>query len=214
MKRAQAMPWIALALATIAGAALAKPAPKALKLPVDRSAVAYQCRPYALLPGDSTSELVPWNQRLSLAACRQEVHLPAVVQAEQLRPMLALLHATMAPSIAIYQDARENGPTQVKILAAYGLGMTYVNTIVCARNTIMASEMGYGGKSYGGTALMSPSQSLHLALEALLVGDRDAALAAFHDVETLAAQHPEDAKAHEVLESAVATSRVEAFTLR
>lgn len=221
MKRAHS-PWIVVLLAIIAGTSAAdvndRRGPTAVRPPgvVDMARVPLECRLFATLPLDTTSELLPWAQSLSMAACRQSIALAPVSDPEQFRPMIARLEQAMAPSIATYRDALARGPMQIRLLAAYGLGMTNVNIIVRARSAvhITGGDASFGGASYGGTPSVERSRRLHQLLEALLVKERDAALAAFHDVARLAHEDPGAAQANRVVAFAVMDAQRQAALLR
>lgn len=60
---------------------------------------------FLAIPADSTSELLPWARRLSIAACRQSISLAPVSDAEQFPALVRSLDKEMAPSIEIYRDA-------------------------------------------------------------------------------------------------------------
>lgn len=217
MKRAWSS-WIAVPLAVLAGTSVADVgtgrSPPVGPEPTSVSSMPIECRQFLQIPADSTSELLPWAQRVSVAACRQSVALAPVTDPEQFRPMVARLEQAMAPSIAIYRDAIDHGPAQIKILAAYGLGMTNVNIIVRARSAVrVAADGGFGGAAYGGSYL-DRSQRMHRALEALLTRERDAALAAFHEVARLAAADPAAARANQVTRFAVENAQTQAALLR
>ncbi|HEX8106512.1 MAG TPA: hypothetical protein VF516_02240 [Kofleriaceae bacterium] len=192
--------------------------PTAVRPPgvIDMASVPFECQLFATLPRDSTSELLPWAQSLSMAACRQSITLAPVSDPEQFRPMIARLEQAMAPSIAMYRDALARGPMQIKILAAYGLGMVNVNIIVWARSAvhIPGGDPSFGGASYGGTSYVARSQRLHQLLEALLVKERDAALSAFHDVARLAHEDPRAAQANQVMAFVVMNAQMQAALLR
>lgn len=221
MKRAHS-PWIAVLLAIIAGTSVAdvshvrESAPVRHLGTIDASGVPFECRLFATIPADSTSELLPWAQSLSMAACRQSITVPPVSDPEQFRPMVARLEQAMAPSIAMYRDAMARGPMQIKILAAYGLGMTNVNIIVRARSAVRVAgaDPSFGGATYGGTTYVERSRRLHQLLEALLVKERDAALAAFHEVARLAHEDPRAAHANPVMPLVITDAQTQAALLR
>lgn len=220
MKRAHS-PWIVVLLAIIAGTSAADVNPARAPAAVrpggttDSASVPFECRLFTTIPEDSTSELLPWAQSLSMAACRQSIALAPVSDPEQFRPMIARLEQAMAPSIAMYRDARVRGPMQIKILAAYGIGMTNLNLIVRARSAvrIAGGDASFGGATYGGTTQVERSRRLHQLLEALLVHERDAALAAFHDVARLAHDDPQAAQANRVMTYVVANAQIQAALL-
>lgn len=217
MKRAHS-PWIVILLATVAGTSTAevdhvrgaRPGPE----PIAAAGVPIECRQFLAIPRDSTSELLPWWQRLSVAACRQEITLAPVSEPEQFRPMIIRLEQAMAPSIAMFSDALSRGPRQVKILAAYGLGMANVNIIVRARSAVRIAAGGaWGGASYG-AGEVERSQRLRASLDALLVRERNAALAAFRELARQAHEDPGVAKANAVMSFVVADAERQSALLR
>ncbi|HEX7836838.1 MAG TPA: hypothetical protein VF469_05210 [Kofleriaceae bacterium] len=222
MKRAHS-PWIVAILAIVAGTSVAdvhKVARESMPVgrpeAVDLAGLPPECRLFLAIPADSTSELLPWAQRLSVAACRQSIALAPVTDPEQFRPMITRLEQAMQPSIAIYRDAMVRGPVQIQILAAYGLGMTHLNLIVRARSAVRVPGGGgqFGGAAYGGRAYLDRSLRFHQALEALLVKDRDAALAGFHDVARLTRGNPEAERANPVMPVVITDAQRQAALLR
>lgn len=226
MKRAQSAPLVVALLAIVAGTSLAGPKPKAkeTRMPaaivdttrIDTASLPLQCRAYQHI-GETNNALYPWMQRMSLAACRQEITLTAVRRVDEMVVMISTLRAAMAPSIAIYKDAMARGPNEVKILAAYGLGRTYVDMIVRARTAIHGvdqSMLAYGGNGYGGTAFLNRSLALHYALEPMLKAEHDGALEAFRQVAQLAEDDPAAARANAIMPIAITTARVESMILR
>ena len=217
MKRASPS-WILILIAIVAGTSLADvnrvigestPKPRTV---VD-IAIPVECQQFLAIPADSTSELLPWARRLSIAACRQSISLAPVSDAEQFPALVARLEQAMAPSIEIYRDAMARGPNEIKILAAFGLGMTNRNVIVRARSAVRVPDGAFGGATYG-TAYIELSQKLHRALEQLLVKNRDAALAAFHEVARLADLDPIAARASQVMPVVIDIAQTEAALLR
>jgi hypothetical protein len=222
MKRAYS-PWIVALLAMAAGTSVAdvhKVARESIPVvrpeAVDIIEFPSECRLFLSIPADSTSELLPWAQRLSVAACRQSIMLAPVSDPEQFRPMVTRLEQAMEPSMAIYRDAMARGPVQIQILAAYGLGMTNVNIIVRARSAVRVPGAGgaFGGAAYGGRAYLDRSSRLHNELEALLVKERDAALAAFHDLARLTRANPDAERANPVMPLVIADAQRQAALLR
>ena len=219
MKRVHFAPLTAALLAAITGTSGAnvkhtigtQRSTRVVELPIDVARVPAECRAFLAIPTDSTSELLPWQQKLSLAACRADVTVAPVTAPGQLGAVVATLDDAMAPSRTIYRDAIAHGPDRIRILAAYGLGMTYVEVIVRARDAIVA-DSGFGGSTYGGR--YERSHAMHFALEHLLASDRDAALAAFDEAARVADADPAAARADQVTELAVANAWVEAEMLR
>lgn len=217
MRRTQYSPWIVAVLATFVGTSgadirqgIGAQPPTRLEVPVEPDSIPAVCRRFLEVPADSRSETLPWQQRLSLAACRQSIALDPVTDMDDLRSALAKLDGAMAPSIAIYRDAMARAPNHLRIMAAYGLGMTHINTMVRARSLIRGGS--YGGATYG--AQVDGPQALRAALEPLLVTRRDAALAAFDEVARLAERDPAAARANQVVVYAVQDARRTVSLLR
>lgn len=221
MRRNQPLRWLAAGLVVVAGTALADVGDgqarrwTASREPaVELGQFSAACEPFRSVPKDSRSELLRWDQKLSMAACRQALVYMPVSDPEGLRPMVAAIEHALAPSIAIYRDAMANGPAEIKIVAAYGLGMTYVNIAVRARGAIRAAGASYGGVGYGGAAYFHELKRMHDALEPLLAQDLRSAIAAFDEVAMLADDYPEAAKANDVVVHAIANARAESELLR
>ena len=164
---------------------------------IDGQTVPQPCRPYLSVPANSHSERRVWNQRLSLAPCEQGAIAapPAASDPAQLRGLVASLDSALRPSSQIYRDALENGPPHIRMLAAYGLGMTAIHLMVRARSAIPPSTDRHG------------HLDAHDALEPLLAGHARAADAAFAEVDRLATEFPDDAAANVVVRNAVASAR-------
>lgn len=163
---------------------------------IDSETVPPECRQHLAVPADSKSELLAWNQRLSLAACEQDaIAAPATNDGAKLQGLVTYLDGAVQRSTAIYRDAMARGPTQIQMLAAFGLGTTSVNLMVRARNAIPASPD------------LDKNLALHRALEPLLAGYARDAASAFGQVDQLATRFPADASANVVLQSIVAGAR-------
>lgn len=217
MKRALSS-WIIVLIAIVAGTSLAD-VNRVIResVPKPRNAVdiavPVECEQFLAIPADSTSELLPWARRLSIAACRQSISLTPVSDVEQFPALVASLNQAMASSIEIYRDAMARGPNEIKILAAFGLGMTNVNIIVRARSAVRVPDGAFGGAAYG-SAYIELSQKLHRALEQQLVKNRDAAVAAFHEVARLAELDPAAARANQVMPMVIDIAQNQAALLR
>ncbi len=205
MRHLKHFPWITTLFAVAAGTALAdreqiayvtEPAP--LTEAVDVPAAG--CQRWLALPAER-SETLPWEQRLSLAACRQQFSVSQTSDPAELGDVIAGIDRAMAPSIVMYRDAMERGATpQIQILGAYGLAMANVDTMVRARSAIHVldgSAGTYGGATYGKT--LDRYQIMSRALEPQLAKYRDAAVAAFTEVVRLANQYPDWANANHVM---------------
>lgn len=164
---------------------------------IDSQTVPPPCRQHLAVPAGSASELRVWSQRLSLAACEQgAVAAPAPTSdPAKFRELVESLESAMQPSTAIYRDAMAHGPPQIRMLAAFGAGMTAVNLMVRARSAIPASRD------------VQHNLALHNALEPLLAGHARDADAAFTEVDRLATEFPADASANPVVKSIVASAR-------
>lgn len=220
MKRLQQFSWISAILIVLIGTALADGikvafGTKAQPERVDLAVVPPECKQFLQVPADSTSDTLPWDQRLSLAACRQSLVLEPTSNPTEYRGLIERIDRAMAPSIAMYEDARARGPTpQIRILAAYGLGMTHGNSMVRARSAVRVAETGaaFGGDTYGMGA--DAYERIHQSLEPLLVPHRDAAVAAFRDVARLAKENPAAARANPVMIYVVADAERQASLLQ
>ncbi len=121
---------------------------------------------------------------------------------EQLQRDVGELEHDMQPSLAIYQEALEHGPPQIQMLAAYGLGMAYLNVVVRARIAIPT-----GGDIMSDVKLADRYVTLHAILEPMLVGDRERARTAFEEASSLADADPIRASSTKIIESIVAAAR-------
>jgi hypothetical protein len=197
--------WMGALVAIVAGASQgATVKPGQVELPMDPGTLPDECRQFlTLLPG-STSQLLPWYQRLSIGACRQRVALSPVTTPQQLGPMVAALENAAGPSLAIYSDAASRGPQQIPIVAEYWMGMTYLNIAVQARRAVDAGAS-VGGATYGGWA--DGAMGLHRALEPLIARDLQNALVAFREVDRRANANPQAACADQVVTADVAQAR-------
>ncbi len=219
MKRTQRSPWIAAGLAVLAGTALAdvsvinRPRSVLDPPPSDVGFVSQECRQFLYLPVDSTSAELHWSQRLSLAACRDQIAILPVSEYEGLQALVTTLDNHAAPSIAIYRDAGSNGPTRIRILATYALGMTYLDTAVRARSAVHPGAQ-FGGPTYGNAAYYEELKKLHAALEPLLASDLRAASAAFDEVGFLAEDYAIPAMSNSLIRNVVRNARAEAQLLR
>lgn len=81
-----------------------------------------------------------WDQRLSLAGCLRTAPLARTIEdPELLRGYVAYLESTATRPVDIYRDAIARGPFEVRLIAAYQLGQTYLDLIVRARSTVPPS---------------------------------------------------------------------------
>jgi hypothetical protein len=204
MTRAKISTYLAIALAGLAGTAAADTAVDR-RPPIDARRLPLECKQFLATPtGQAGNPWLLWENRLSIAACRQRTTLIApVTDPEKLRSMVAMLENAIEPSVAIYQDAIANAPARLRILAAYGLGRTYIDLVVRARATIPG-----GGEIMDNLALADRYAMLHRTLEPLLVRDRQRAVDAFAEAVRLAEAAPEEVSANKVMTDAVAASHV------
>jgi hypothetical protein len=218
MKRAQSSVWTAIVLATLAGTSLADvhyvvhepPPPAGRELALDTRNLPPGCQLFLTIPADTTSELLPWARRLSVAACRQSFTLAPVDDPERFPAMIETLERAAEPSLATYRVARVNGPAQIQILAAYGLGMTHLNIIVRARGAVRTGDpraASPGGAAHAGSVYLERAHAVRRGLEALLRWERDAALEAFRDAAAIADQRPDAARANLVMTTVLADAR-------
>lgn len=191
-------------VASIAPARAGAPKPKASvtprpmvhepRVPVVLPRLHPECRDYLVVPSDSTSDELPWMQRLSLAACEERAIASAVIapaiDADQLPGLVAQLDGAMAGPIALYREASTWGPPKTRLLAAYHLGMVYVDAIVRAR-----------------IAIRSPDTALHAQLESQLAGNVRLAIEAFDEADHLSAFDPEATHRDEVVRNGLREAR-------
>ena len=141
---------------------------------------------------DSPASEAEWERVLSLAAARQDVTVAPTADLARYRDIVARIDAAIAPSLAIYEDARENATTpELRMMAAYGIGLTHLDAIIRARNAALAGT----ADDYG--------QRL-ATIEPMLVDHRIAAVGAFRDVHALAEEQPRAAAANPVMTFIVA----------
>ena len=201
MTRLRRSSWIAIPLIALVATALAQSS--------RTTTVPDQCRQFQSVPRDSRSITLPWEQRLSLAACRQSVTITPTANPVEFPQVITRINQAMEPSLAIYRDAAARGPTpQIRMLAEYGLGMAYVDSMIHARNAVLVRAEMYGGATYGAT--VDPYVQQHRQMEALLPPYRDGAVTAFNEVGRIAAQNPAAARANPVIVFVVADARTTA----
>lgn len=196
MTRLGRFSWLGTLLAVVAGTALAAD---------PLAGVSPECEQFTKLPSPTTSEAVPWHQRLSFAACRTSLALEPTSDMRDYPRMIARIDRAVQPSIATFRQAMTRGPTpEIRMLGAYGLGATYLGTMVRARESVLVTDAAYGGSTYGGA---DRRQTMHAPLELLLVPYNAAAVSAFQEVLRLAEQHPSAARANSVMTYIVADAR-------
>lgn len=175
-----------------------------VELPIDAGTLPDDCRQFLQLASDTRSDLVPWYQRLSVAACRQRLDVSPVTTPQQLGPMVAAIESSMGPSLAIYSDAATRGGPQIGILSEYWIGMTYLNIAVRARRAVDAGAT-VGGATYGGFS--DGAMGLHRSLEPLIARDLQNAYVAFREVDRRASANPAAACADQVISRNVEQAR-------
>ena len=213
MKRTRGMAWTAALLHAVFGTALAD---RTIDTTSQRSErrppgdIPPGCEQYRDVPKDSRSLTFPWEQQLSLATCRQVFTVEPTDDPATYRQLVATIDRALAPSIASYQDALDHGATpQIRILAAYELGLTHVDAIVRARAAVHVVDRSgaYGGATYG--MRLDAYQRLHQPLEPLLVPHQNAGRRAFDEVARLAAAYPTEALANRLMTHLVADARAQ-----
>ena len=158
---------------------------------LETAGVPPECDQFRTVPPDSRSATLPWEQRLSLASCRESFDVQPVTNAADLPTVVQQIDQSMRPSIAVYQDAIARGPTpQIQMLAAYHLALTNVDIMVRTRNAIPLSTSGLSLDAF---------TQLHQQVEPLLVQYRDAAVQAFQRVAQLAEANPTAANGNAVI---------------
>lgn len=223
MKRSTRTIWVAVPglalLATGLVAATEIGDPQKLEADVPRD-----CSQFMSGPADARSDALPWDQRLSLAACRQQFEIAPVSDPAQFPALISKIDHEMQPSMTIYSDAFTRGPTpEIKMLAANGLGMGNVTNIVRARKAVAIPEVtvteGTGGETYGGAAMEESATQrertaqAQRALEPLLLPWKTKAVAAFADVEQLAKANPDLCQRSAVINFMVGNAQAQARLL-
>jgi hypothetical protein len=132
-----------------------------------------------------------WERALSAASARLDVMVEPTADLAEYRDIVVRIDEAIAPSLAIYEDARDNATTpELRLMAAYGIALTHLDAMIRARNAALAPDIEYGQR--------------HATIEPMLVDHRIAALDAFRDVRELAEQQPGTAAANPVVTFIVA----------
>ena len=134
-----------------------------------------------------------WDQRLSFAACLRTARPARVTDPEQLRGYVAHLAASVDQPVEIYRDAIARGPLEVRLLAAYQLGETYLDLVVRARSSV-------------------PPELIR-DLDPLLVGFERQAAAGFTSAWAIGNEIPSGVPADEVVRNIIADTRTALETL-
>lgn len=146
-------------------------------------------------------ETSAWARKLSVAGClrHQVVTRRGVSDPELLRAMIDNMRAEVDRPIAIYREVMHGAPWELRLLAAYSLGNTYLEIIVRARAAI-AHPM-FPERDLDSAAA---SADLHAALEPLLEPYKLAAIEAFAQAETIADEIPAAVAVDDLVRNVVA----------
>lgn len=202
MRHVQFWTGLSVTVATLGGTAFAE-VRTGSRLPVDAATLPRECRQFLEIPANALADWPFWAGRLSVAACRQgSIAIAPVTDPEKLRGTIAALEHAVEPSVAIYKDAMANGPIQIRMLAAYWLGMTYTNVAIRARAAIPT-----GGDIMSDLTLADRYLTLHRTIEPLLANERALALAAFEEGVRLADSDPTRATGNQMMSNVTASVR-------
>jgi len=150
------------------------------------SADAPRCPPTIVPPG-TTNDAQTWRDSLGVAALAQaNVAVAPIDRVAQLDVAIAALDRQIAQPVAIYQDALARAPTAERVLAAFGLGMTYANAAVRARAAIPSI-----GDDLDNPAAYDTFVTLHAAIEPLIAPDLARAHDAFAQAACIADDNPD-----------------------
>lgn len=138
-----------------------------------------------------------WGRKLSLAGCLRQTARDSrdVRDPELLRAMVRGLAASVERPIQIYREVMGEGPWELRLLAAYSLGTTYIELAVRARVAVARSD--------GDLTAAARSDELHAALEPLLEPYKYAAIEAFAEAETIANEIPVTAAVDDLVRNVV-----------
>jgi hypothetical protein len=152
-----------------------------------------------------------WERVLSLASARGSFNVEPTSDLAGYRDIVARIDKAIAPSLAMYEEAREHATTpELRMLAAYGIGLTHLDAMIRARNAALAPDAmsaEEGSTMYRSTVMRDAYDERHATIEPMLVDHRAAALGAFHDVRELADEQPGVAAANPVMTFIVADAR-------
>lgn len=203
--RLHTMSWLTAALTVAAGAArvgaaTTTPPPER----TEQGAAPPLCELFKQLPADSRSETLQWEQQLSLASCRQSLAVRPTSNPAAYESMVKDIDRAMQPSIELYTDILAHAPTpELRLLAAYGLGMTHLTSIVRARSAIDVPATDAEGVP------IDRYHELHDPLEPLLDDNRAAAISAFNEADKISEQSPDAAHANPVTQYAISDARTQ-----
>jgi hypothetical protein len=99
-----------------------------------------ECMQFRSLPGSPSSPLY-WDVMLSYAACIQDRSIHRIDQAEELETFVEQLHTALGPSLQYYAIAIEDGPTPIKLRAAYAIAVAQVALMTRARASLAAPQL-------------------------------------------------------------------------
>jgi hypothetical protein len=124
-------------LATALLLALASPA-TAAEPPADANIVMIpaECMQFWSIADDASSPMV-WDAMLSFAGCVQDARVYRVADADELPTFVAQLHTSLGPALQFYVVAIYEGPTVIKLRAAYHIGLGQVALLTRARMSIV-----------------------------------------------------------------------------
>lgn len=136
-----------------------------------------------------------WGDQISAAASRPVPRFAPVQNREQLPSIIKALEAATARTMQVDRDAiASHASPEVRLLAAYQLGMTHLAIVVGARAAIvMPAEAGTDPEA------ANHWQSLHRALEPLLANHLREAVAAFQEARAISDEIPEGVPADAVV---------------
>jgi hypothetical protein len=130
--------------------------PLAAAAPADLQA---RCATFTEVPADARDDVLGWNQALSLAACVQDNAIPEITSEDDFEDLVATMFQRLQPVVVIYATALREGPEEIRMRAAYQMGMLFVTTATRARSSIRVAP---------GPDAIRRNLALHGKLEPLL----------------------------------------------
>ncbi|HEX8111027.1 MAG TPA: hypothetical protein VF516_25020 [Kofleriaceae bacterium] len=154
--------------------------------PVDITVIPPGCEQYAagVIPDPDQA----WNQLMSFAGCVQDATIARITDRAQLRPVVDQLHDALTPAIALYLEAIEYGPPEIRLRAAYATGSANIALITRLRRSLVAPA------DWSDGAAVARYRALQAELEPLLVRAQRTAWVAFSVVDRAAARDPSIAR--------------------
>jgi hypothetical protein len=128
-------------------------APFAAAAPADLQA---RCAQFTEVPTDARDDVLAWNQALSLAGCLQDNAIAEVTDEDELRGVVGTMFERLQAVVAIYAMALREGPEDVRVRAAYQMGMLFATAATRARSSIRVAP---------GPDAIRRNLALHAALE-------------------------------------------------